>query len=331
MGTGIGPSDTGQRVTFLVFNECSGSESAERTDALIWMHGFVRTLTASAIKLGTGELRVSEDFYNIHVGRDFTVRHWLYDRGVRAYSGGRELQQRLKALSIKSPLLNAAVDPKLEQIWSDDLGYEIGLGSDLSIHPRGLLAAHLLKAIAISLPSHRNWSRDSVEIYWARLDDECEIVESRPEVRHISTEAHVAFHAASLASQGEPAVRLRFLVDPGDDSIYVPASQYKKHCLGGTNDARKAKAISTGIGQFFAEYEGRDVCDSLIKSWERECLEAGIAGEGHVVMHGAMTFHVYAELDHPVGFCGESGEQISQMRVEWSSGKVHSHPRLPPS
>ena len=126
----------------------------------------------------------------------------------------------------------------------------------------------------------------------------------------------------------------RFIRKTKDPATHIAASSYTrgKHVRGATNEERKASSmLSTGRGrrpppsQYLAELEdGTKVTDATITAWERKALQMAREGKGRVVGSGS-TYHCYVDLEITIGYV--NGTPTSVLRVEWSVGNVHSHPR----
>jgi hypothetical protein len=168
------------------------------------------------------------------------------------------------------------------------------------------------------------WNEASVELDVLRLSETGD-AEIRVRVRHASQREHLAHHDSSwLARSTDTLAVFRRNVDPWQ-SRHVAASQYAKHTRGKTNEERRNNARSQeGAGQYLAER------GDVIEGWEREALVAAWLGEDGVRLsrHGeGRTFFVFAGRAHAVGYAGGTGHEVRLLRVEWSSGDVHSHPR----
>ena len=114
-------------------------------------------------------------------------------------------------------------------------------------------------------------------------------------------------------------------------TTHLAASSYKngKHVSGATNDERKASSRGqTGDGQYLAERDGNRVTDGIIEGWERDVIDRALAGDKDVtiVIKGG-TFYFYYTFEDFVGYSAPDANRTKRVRVEWSSGTVHSHPR----
>jgi hypothetical protein len=99
---------------------------------------------------------------------------------------------------------------------------------------------------------------------------------------------------------------------------YIAASIYLKHVKGGDNESRKAHATGPdSAGQYFANFTDAD-----INKLEKEAL-----AKGEILTRGGRTYHIYYNFPYNIGYASPSGEETNRIRVEWSSGNVHSHPR----
>ena len=115
------------------------------------------------------------------------------------------------------------------------------------------------------------------------------------------------------------------------------ASHYShgKHVRGQTNEERKdnARRASRGESQYFATLpNGAPVTDATIQQWEMKALDRVRTGQNCTVVPRGEGFWVYRDLGEPAGYVGApegDDEPTSWVRVELSSGTVHSHPRRP--
>ena len=114
-------------------------------------------------------------------------------------------------------------------------------------------------------------------------------------------------------------------------TTYKPASEYQngKHVGGATNDDRIKRARKAdGDGQYFAEIDGVQVTDAMITGWETEVIELAMKGDKDVTVEiKGGTFYFYYTFEHFVGYASPGANRTKRVRVEWSSGTVHSHPR----
>jgi hypothetical protein len=109
---------------------------------------------------------------------------------------------------------------------------------------------------------------------------------------------------------------------------HKPASQYSraKHVRGTTNEQRETSASNSA--QYYAtDEQGNRVDDRRIKQWEREALQKGVIDPDRA----EGTYHVYHTFPHNVGYESPSQNETSSVRVEYSAGETHSHPREAPS
>ena len=194
---------------------------------------------------------------------------------------------------------------------------------------RGLALAHDLCGLALSLDV-APWQRSLIEIDVSKIIENA-IWSGRAEVKHATQKAHLEDHLPwpKLTETD----RLRILL--GTVGVrHVPASEYRKHVCGHSNHERRESACQpTAPGQYFAEIDGVPVIDETIRSWEHEVLDS-VRGERpcrmRVEQRGSKRYFVYCELRHEVGF-KTGGTPTRWMRLEWTEGHVHSHPREPAS
>ncbi|HEU4326217.1 MAG TPA: DUF4157 domain-containing protein [Roseiflexaceae bacterium] len=128
--------------------------------------------------------------------------------------------------------------------------------------------------------------------------------------------------AANNRALEDKATRIMFATGK-----HTPATEYKKHVVGATNEAREKNAAKNG--QYYRTDEnGQTVTDERIKQWERDGLQNGTIDPGR----SDGTYHVYYEAPERVGYAapdkkGGEASKSRSVRVEYSSGEIHSHPR----
>lgn len=309
----------------LIFNElCCQSQVETVPEAREVMGQFLDTLRFLHQRAGDVRFRTKRNFRSELIAPGYSIGRWLDDREV-----DREQRRRLRSFSNRSPLLDSSDSPELIGRF-EDLGIEAsweGLRAD------GLLAALLLNGIAISALTDDHWDRSSVEFLVTDLVERAtstELVNRRQVVPHASTSDNARAHLSWLMQRDPVLGHFRSRVHIAGAS-HIEASGYSqgKHMCGRTNEARKRSAISTGNGQFIASHNGESVGDKDIHDWELSGLKAAWGGKAEVKEHGSGTFYIYHRLAHTIGYVCKSGQTTCTIRIEWSSGTVHSHPRGP--
>lgn len=190
---------------------------------------------------------------------------------------------------------------------------------------RGLNGAHKMSGLALSLDTEDRWDAP-----W--LDLKLGPILVGP-VRHAAQKKHLAQHEdwAPLTD----SERLRFLLE-SSKTEHKPASEYRsgKHVQGATDEKRKSIASKPGgNAQYLSHWRGEKVTDDQIRHWEEEALSRVRSGSDACTVHhrGSGMYWVFCDLGEVVGYEGGTGEPITSVRVERSSGTVHSHPRRPPT
>lgn len=306
----------------LIFNElCLEPPAPSVAQARQRLHELRKLVQQAIRRTGAEGLRVVEDFDDLPLAPGYTFQRWQRDEAV-----DKDERRQLARQIDRGQVIDERDPPDVFAQWEDR-------GVDATWQgrsARGLFAAFLLDSLALSL-AVEPWDAPQVEIGVLRLgnanDGEISVV-----VRHAAQPEHLEHHPASwLGRSTETLAVYRREVDPWR-SQHVPASHYGhgKHVRGATNSERHRNAVASGNGQFLATLDHQTVTDPLIESWEREALAAPWqepAGT-RIERHGeGRTFYVDSRRRHPVGFAGGSGRESRRMRVEWSSGNVHSHPR----
>jgi hypothetical protein len=110
---------------------------------------------------------------------------------------------------------------------------------------------------------------------------------------------------------------------------HVPASQYSggKHVRGTNDNERQQNACQPGGA---GQYRATHVDDGRITEWERVALErVGLNNGEFIVERRGEGYWIFCDMMEHVGFEGATGRLTCWIRVEWSAGSVHSHPRQP--
>lgn len=308
----------------LVFNElCLLRPASSLEEARYRMVDLVRLVRHAMKETGAKGLCVTTEFSSLALGPDgYSFRQWRSDNAVdeparRILDRAIDKRERLSEQSDPLEVLAEWKARGVEAVWRGQPA-------------QGLFAAFLADSLAVSLPVE-SWNRAKVEIQVLRgksVENSVSIT-----VRHAACSEHLAEYSESWLQRSEDALAwYRREVDPWK-ADYIHASKYssRKHVRGRDNAARQKAANKAGAaGQFVAEHEGGKVTDHEIASWERAALVEAWLGEGEAAVSrhdGGRTFFVISERCHPVGFVGGSGRETCLLRVEWSSGSVHSHPR----
>jgi hypothetical protein len=132
----------------------------------------------------------------------------------------------------------------------------------------------------------------------------------------------LAAATAALAAKAKDAAekmdeeKLRKMFLDGAKTKHYDASAYRKHTRGVTNAERQENAVG-GNGQFLVELN-----DGAIKAIERAGLQTG-----KIEKRSDSQYFIWYDAGQTVGYSGGPGRPTSAMRIEWSSGFVHSHPR----
>lgn len=301
----------------LIFNELSTRQPAtsvvaarQRIDKLIEL------LLVCKRRTGSGKIRISKEFFATEFGPQYPIRKWLNDSDV-----DKETVRRLRAFTHGLSYIRKDTGlPGIADRWQSLEAWIAGSKA------QGLLAAFLLDGLAVSLPSEEIWSGPKIDI---EILSETDPEPKQAITRNISNEGHLDAHAAWLEIRDPALAKFRRLVEP-HACRHKPASSYGKHVRGKTNPHRKKNAISTGHGQFLAKIDATSVTDAQIRQWETEALNMVWSGSQNFRVSAktdANTFYIFHERSHPVGYDGLTGEEVYTLRVEWSSGEVHSHPR----
>lgn len=310
----------------LIFNELCLEPPAPNADEVRRRLHELRRLVQKAIqRTGASGLRVTEDFDDRPISSNYSFRAWRRDEAV-----DKDERRLLARFIDRGTLIDEDDPPEILGEWENR-----GVEARWNDRPaRGLFAAFLLDSLALSLDVEPWNDPFRIDLHILRLtgSEERETLgRTVVQARHAARSEHLKEHKKAWLGRSTDVLAVyRRQVDPWK-SQHVPASKYAqgKHVRGQTNDERRQNAIATRNGQFVAELQGRPVTDSRVSKWEREALLAAWEGSdiAALIRHEHGNFHLEFQQQHPVGFTGGSGRETRRMRVEWSSGHVHSHPR----
>ena len=175
--------------------------TASRAEARVWMNTLVQTLAATA-RIGLPRsLRTLESFAIQQITPDYNVAQWRNDSQVN-----RDLRQLFRSYVTKSPLLDGVLEALAERVRGCEGKFE-------GVECKGLLVAHLLDCLAISLPSDPAWGAAKLDIRIYELEASAGLLESNETVLHASTPEHVVEHTTEFQS------RRRSLVATGRDLV----------------------------------------------------------------------------------------------------------------
>lgn len=244
---------------------------------------------------------------------------WQAARQASAGASERDQLRRLGSFFAKAE--------EFDTTSSDDIRF----GEDLA---HGLGRAYRIGGLALSMCGASSWSEPWLPVTIESMSARSTEIDRKPDrVRHASTEVHLAEHHDW--GPLEEIDRLRICLEI-TGAIHMPASAYVygKHVRGMTNEARANNARGPGgQGQYLAHEGECKVSDDRIRQWEEEAVarvKAKSSRECTVEYHGGKTFYIFCDMGEIVGYEGATAEPITRVRVEWSSGTVHSHPRRPP-
>ena len=170
-----------------VLNEHSLQMAPDVYTARVWMAQFVQTIKIAAQHKVARSLRTTSDIFDLHLANNYPFRKWLNDEEVN-----RDMRLYLKQLTRKRPPWN-----DLPDLDDQVKGYQFAHTGYTHIDPQvcGLWVSHLVKALAISLPSHSHWDSNvlDLEVQWLEEDDN--IQSDSVAVIHASCADHVRCHA----------------------------------------------------------------------------------------------------------------------------------------
>ncbi|HMV67562.1 MAG TPA: hypothetical protein PKA64_11985, partial [Myxococcota bacterium] len=193
---------------------------------------------------------------------------------------------------------------------------------------KGIVAEHQARALRLKDHTdaanqqllqtlHDNLGREGTDLDAATSMEELEIVQES--IRGLTQQVRDWERSLRVEDNGEPEAtgsaieRLREeLAKPHRYDIHG-----RKH-FDGPLAGRRQKAISSGEGQYNMEHPA-------VIPIERAVLEEAAAGSHNLEDRAGGTFFVYARRPG-IGYVGRSGADNTIIRVELSSGTIHSHP-----
>ncbi|MFD7642010.1 hypothetical protein ACFV4P_15280 [Kitasatospora sp. NPDC059795] len=166
-------------MVLMFFNEKSCVSDCSQEEIGQAMRDFVRVCQAVR-RVDNGASLVSEvRLEDLELAPGYYLAQW------RNESRNRDYWRFMRLLNRKSPHSTVLPAPP------DDQDVEYRHNGDRVL---GLAAAHLMDALAVSLPTTRAWEDSWLNVDYVLLDED-EIQEDSAEVRHASTPEHVSEHA----------------------------------------------------------------------------------------------------------------------------------------
>ena len=171
----------------MVLNEHSLQMAPDVHTARVWMAEFVQTIKTAARHKVTRSLRTTSDIFDLHLANDYPLRRWLNDVEVN-----RDMRLYLKQLTRKRPPWN-----DLPDLDDQVKGYQFAHTGYTHMDPQvcGLWVSHLVKALAISLPSNSHWGSNALDLEVQWLEEEDNIQSESVVIIHASCSDHVRHHA----------------------------------------------------------------------------------------------------------------------------------------
>lgn len=181
------------------------------------------------------------------------------------------------------------------------------------MRPDILRDARRAPGLAVSVLSAERWDSATLEVNGAAMGA----------IPHAAKRDHLCTHYAFINATANVPARLRLALELiGRNHISPTSYSGAKHARGNTDQHRRRAAQGpAGPGQFLCRLHNDDV-----RQLETDALKAACDGRSKVWIHGK-GFHIAHNAGGVVGFLGGSGEETTWVRVEWSAGSVHSHPR----
>ncbi len=172
----------------MVLNEHSLQMAPDVHTARVWMAEFVQTIKTAARHKVTRSLRTTSDIFDLHLANDYPLRRWLNDVEVN-----RDMRLYLKQLTRKRPPWN-----DLPDLDDQVKGYQFAHTGYTHMDPQvcGLWVSHLVKALAISLPSNSHWGSNVLDLEVQWLEEEDNIQSESVVIIHASCADHVRHNAA---------------------------------------------------------------------------------------------------------------------------------------
>lgn len=260
---------------------------------------------------------------------------WVWNRLLETpETGWHRLLRCLRAAKDKDRWRSAARVFDRAQPFADELASDVRYfpaPNAEGILARGLGRAARIGGLSLSLRTEDRWNIPWLDVTEVALRSESsELSNRQSRVRNAADRTHLAEHREWVAP--DDVGRLRILLEAGA-TTHVSASNYRggKHVRGATNDQRRMNARSpAGDAQYLAERDGQRITDATVQGWEQRVLDQVREGGACLVERHGGAYHIYCDLAERVGYLSPSGDPTSCVRVEWSAGHVHSHPRLKP-
>jgi hypothetical protein len=172
-----------------MFNELSVSPVVSREEVGRVMETFVTTYIA-AKDAGLNELRLHEKsiphLYQLNLHDNYSLDHWLQDKKIK-----KDIQDEFLGIVTTAPLVK---ESDAEQADSDSRSEFFKNLDGNTKQVWGLGAAWLYDTISISLSTHPEWGKSTIQIDHYYLNEQAESVNATREVRHFSSSENFIAH-----------------------------------------------------------------------------------------------------------------------------------------
>lgn len=177
----------------IFFNELSLTEADHPQIAKVWLTDLIKLYQISQDK-GCKGLKTSNDIWEKRIAPNYTIANWLTDNSV-----DREIRLFFKIHALKYPFIDDLIERKTEE------GQRIFDFKYNDQYAKGLGAAYLFDALAISCDSSSEWDCTSVFISAICLEDD-EISETTQEVKNNSKPIHLELLDDWIKQRTKPSV-----------------------------------------------------------------------------------------------------------------------------
>jgi len=179
----------------LVLNELSLGQAPAVEPARDWMLSLIRTCFLAQRAGASRMLLLPENAATKELSDGYSVWNWANDPQVDI-----DLRRKFLSMATYGPFTEKVLGPEA----LDRLGISEYFHDERSA--KGLSAAHVLDALAISAPSDETWDQGSVEVRVISLDEEADLVEGHVRIRHACSATHVEDHRAWLTARQQAQV-----------------------------------------------------------------------------------------------------------------------------
>ena len=188
----------------LVLNELSLDHAPAVEPARDWMFTLIRTCFLAQTAGASRMLLLPEDAVQQELSDGYSIWHWANDPLVDI-----DLRRKFLSMATYGPFTEKVLGPEaLERLGVSEYFHD-------ERSAKGLSAAHVLDALAVSIPSGDTWDQETVEVRILSLDDAADRVQAKIRVAQEEKIPYMLVVGGKDQEAGTVSVRERSAGDLG--------------------------------------------------------------------------------------------------------------------